>query len=580
MRNGKNFTKGVLPTLLVLVAMLVVACGGGGGTSNVTPTAAAKAPASQQVLRIALPVSDLGTFDPGQVSSLYDAQAIGAVFTGLVQLNNKLEVTPQLASTWSPSSDNLTWTFNLKQNLKFSDGTPLTSADVVYSIDRALSPQISSLNGVSLTYLGLIKDSEKRVNGKIPTLIGDSLLTPDANTVVIKLNQPAGYFLQALTYQTSYVVEKKVTQQWGLKWTEHLSDNGGQGGAGPFVVTSYDHTKGINLAPNPNYYGSKPQLTTLNYVFIKDVKTTYEAYQAGQIDDTGFDGIPAANYDQAKTSPGFVNTPTLSIQYITMNYLVKPFDNIHIRQAFAMAINRDIIVQAIYKGLFVPSCHIVPQGMPGYNGSLTCPGGVSTAGDATKAKQLFQQGMQEAGYTLATFPAVTVAYGNGSTARDNVMTTARQMWKTVLGIDVKASAIDFNQLVTQVNNSPNNPKGLQMWYIGWIADYPDPQDWTSLQFAKASPNNNVNYGQNSTSDATQQQQAQQQLAQADVTANATQRLQMYNQAEQQLVNDVAWMPFFQQSTPELVKTYVVGLKFNAFYIVPPDAWSNVYIASH
>jgi oligopeptide transport system substrate-binding protein len=580
MRNGKKFTRGLLPTMLVLVAMLVVACGGGGGTSNATPTVAPKAPASQQVLRIALPVSDVATLDPGQVTDLYSAQGIAALFTGLVQLNNKLEVTPQLASTYSPSSDNLTWTFNLKQNLKFSDGTPLTSADVVYSIDRALSPKISSLNGVSLTYLGLIKDSEKRVSGKVTTLIGDSLLTPDANTVVIKLNSPGAYFLQALTYQTSYVVEKKVIQQWGLKWTDHLNDNGGQGGAGPFVVSSYDHTKGLTLAPNPNYYGSKPQLTTLNYVFIKDVKTAYEAYQAGQIDDTGQDGVPAANFDQAKTMPGFVNTPTLSIAYDTMNYLVKPFDNIHIRQAFSMAINRDVINQAIYKGLYVPSCHIVPQGMPGYNSSLTCPGGVSTAGDATKAKQLFQQGMQEAGYTTATFPPVTITYASGSVARDSVITTSRQMWQTALGIDVKAQAIDFNQLVTEVNNSPNNAKGLQMWSIGWIADYPDPQDWTSLQFAKGSPNNNANYGQNSSADATQQQQVQQQLAQADVTANATQRLQMYNQAEQQLVNDVAWMPIFQQSTPELIKTYVVGLTLNAFYIVPPDGWSNVYIASH
>src|SRR5216117_1499782 len=91
--------------------------------------------------------------------------------------------------------------------------------------------------------------------------------------------------------------------------------------------------------------------------------------------------VPAANYDQAKTMPGFVNTPTLSIAYYTMNYLVKPFDNIHIRQAFSMAINKDIITQAIYKGLYVPTCHIVPQGMPGFNSNLTCPGGVSTADD-------------------------------------------------------------------------------------------------------------------------------------------------------------------------------------------------------
>ena len=580
MRKGKKFSIGFLPTLLVLVSMLVVACGGGGGSSSATPTAAAKAPASQQVDRINLFTSDIATFDPAQASDLYSGEAIDAVFTGMVQLNDQLQVTPQMASSWTSSSDSLTWTFTLKSGLKFSDGTPITSADVVYSIDRALSPQISSLNGVSLTYLGLIKDSDKRVAGKIPTIINDSLMTPDANTVVIKLNKPGAYFLQALTYPTSYVVEKKVITQWGLKWTDHLADNGGQGGAGPFVVTSYDHNRGINFAPNPNYYGPKPQLTTMSYLFDKNPKTIYEAYQAGQLDETGDQGIPSANYDQAKTMPGFSKTANLDIAYYAMNYLAKPFDNIHIRQAFAIALNKDVINQAIYKGQYIPTCHIVPSGMPGYNPNIQCPGGVTTAGDATKAKQLFDQGMQEEGYTLASFPTVTMTYPSGSADRDNQITTARQMWKTTLGIDVKAQAIDFNQLVTDLTNAINNPKGLQMWAIGWIADYPDPQDWTTLQFDKGSANNYFNYGQNNSADAAQQQQVQQQLEQADVTTNATQRLQMYNQAEQQLVNDVAWLPIYQESFSRLVKSYVIGRVFNAFGLVPPDDWAKVYIAAH
>jgi oligopeptide transport system substrate-binding protein len=113
----------------------------------------------------------------------------------------------------------------------------------------------------------LIKDSEKRTVGKILSLIGDSLLRPDSNTVVIKLNQASPYFLQALSYPVSYVVEKKIIAQWVLKWTDHLTDNGGQGGTGPFMVSNYDHTKGINLVPNPNYYGPKPQLMKLNFFF-------------------------------------------------------------------------------------------------------------------------------------------------------------------------------------------------------------------------------------------------------------------------------------------------------------------------
>src|SRR6266516_4182732 len=575
MRNGKKLTTGFLPTLLILVAMLVVACGGGGGTSNATPTAAAKAPASQQVDRVVLGTSDIATFDPAQATDLYSAEAIYTVFTGLVELNDKLEVKGQLASNWTTSSDGLTWTFTLKSGLKFSDGTPITSADVVYSIDRALSPQISSLNGVSLTYLGLIKDSDKRVAGKISTLSGDSLLTPDANTVVIKLNKPGAYFLQALTNPTSWVVEKKVITQWGTKWTDHLADNGGQGSAGPFVVTNYNHTRGIDLAPNPNFYGQKPQLTTLSYLFYKSSKSQYEVYQAGQLDETL---IPSADNDQAKTSKEFSKTPLLAIDYYAMNYLAKPFDNIKIRQAFSLAINKDLLMQAIFKGRYIPTCHIVPQGMPGYNATLHCPGKVTTAGDVTKARQLFNQGMQEAGYKLATFPTVTMTYPNGEPDTDNEITTARQMWKTALGIDVKAQAIDFNRLITYLSGAVNNPKGLQMWTIVWGADYPDPQDWTTLQFDKGSPNNNMNYGQNSTTEAAQQQQVQQQLEAADVNPDQHARLRAYNQAEQLLVNDVAWLPVNQVTRSQVVKPYVKGLVFNSSGFTPPDDWGAVYIA--
>src|SRR5438067_1058165 len=116
------------------------------------------------------------------------------------EFNDKLNVVPQLAASYSQGSDGLTWTFKLKPNLKFSDGTPLTSQDVVYSIDRALQPANKSV--VAPLYLALIKDSDKLNAGKIKTIIGDSLLTPDPNTVVIIANKKARYFLDALCYST------------------------------------------------------------------------------------------------------------------------------------------------------------------------------------------------------------------------------------------------------------------------------------------------------------------------------------------------------------------------------------------
>ncbi len=588
MHFGKNITKKVLPALFCLLAILVASCGSsqqGNGSGN-KPI---KAPASQQVYRYGDVVgTDISTFDPAQATDGPSSEAITLVFTGLVELDDNLQVQPQLAQSYQVSSDGLTYTFTLRPNLKFSDGTPLTSHDVAYSIDRALSPQISSLNGVTLTYLGLIKDAAKRAGGKISTLINDSIITPDDNTIVLKVSKKTAYFLQALTYTTSYVVEKKVIDQWGLKWTDHLGDNGGQGGAGPFKVISYSHTTGIDFAPNPNYYGPIPQLQKVQYIFYKTSNTAYAAYQTNQVDF--IKAIPPTDLTAARQLKNqYYQNPQLIIDYLGMNYLSKPFDNIHIRQAFELAINKDIILQSLYKGIYVPTCHIVPSGMPGFNPGLQCPGEAPTSGNDTMAKQLFQQGLQEEGLTLATLPPIKITYQSDSPTLADQITTMRQMWQSVLGVNVQTDVLDFVPLLTAENNTLcTNPdfhaclnKGLQMWTAAWGADYPDPQDWTTLQFDKYAPNNQGNYGQNGSSDAAQQQQVQQQLEQADVTSDSHTRLQMYNQAEQQLINDVAWLPTDQRFGSQLLKSYVIGQTFNALGLVPPpNAWGNIYVAAH
>ncbi|GAC1613725.1 MAG: ABC transporter substrate-binding protein [Ktedonobacteraceae bacterium] len=584
MRPSKKITTRLLPTVLALMALLMVACGGtGGNTTNATPTAASKAPASQQVYRWAVPNPDIPTFDPGQSTDELSINAILLEYNGLVQLNDQLKVTPQLASSYDVSSDGLTYTFHLRSGLKFSDGTPLTSHDVVYSIDRALSPEISSLSGVSLTYLGLIKDAAKRTTTKGNfTLINDSLLTPDDNTVVMKLSKATGYFLDALAYPTSFVVEKSVIDKWGLKFTDHLSDNGGQGGSGPFKVKKYDHTIGITFVRNDNYWGPKPQLAEIDQLFYKTSKTSYEAYLANQVDVTT---IPSANYQQATTRPDFSKTPSLTIYYFAMNYLAKPFDNIHIRQAFELALDKDLIIKAVWKGRFTPTCHIVPEGMPGYDASLTCPDGAPTAGDATKAKALLQQGMQEEGYTsVSQIPPIKMTYGSGSPDTANEITTAIGMWQHLLGVTVGTATMEFGPLLAAESATTGKSPaqgGLQMWAAGWGADYPDPQDWLTLQFGDGQPYNEFNYGNNSGANAADQQANQKAMDAADVMINNdAARYAAYNKAEQELVNEVAWLPLYQAPTSRLRKPYVVGITPNAIGEIPPEDWANVYIATH
>ncbi len=347
MRSSKKLMTRLLPTFLALMGMLLVACG---GSTSTTPTTSGKATPDKQVMNFPFVagISDIKTFDPALSTDAPSIAAIDLVFTGLVQLDDNLKVVPQLAASYSEGSDGLTWTFKLKPNLKFSDGTALTSADVAYSIDRALQPATKSTTAP--IYLALIKDSDKLVAGKIKTIIGDSLLTPDPNTVVIITNKKAAYFLDALAYSCSYVVEKSLIDKYGTNFTDHLTEGGGDG---PWKVSEYTHGKQIVVVPNPNYYGAKPQLTKLIYPFYKQQDTVYKAYEAGQVD---YSGVPSANLAAAKTLPNnqYQQIPQLWINYYTMNYLVKPFDNIHIRQAFDLAVDKDLIVHSVWKDRLHP----------------------------------------------------------------------------------------------------------------------------------------------------------------------------------------------------------------------------------
>jgi len=583
MTYGKKFTRRFFPALLALLALLLAGCG------NSVPTPGpqtAKAPDSQQVYRVGLPVSDVKTLDPAQATDLYSSQTIQMISAGLVEEDDQLRVIGVLASSWDASADGLTYTFHLKPGLKFSDGVALTAGDVAYSVDRALSPTLYSATYAPSLYLGLLKDAAKRGSGKVSTLIGDSIKVVDDNTLQFILAQRAAYFLESLTYPTAWIVEKALVEKWGAQWTAHLADNSGQGSSGPWMIASYNHSVGITFVPNPNYSGKTPQLKKVQYLFYQQVDSMYKAYQAGQLDNSA---LPTADIPVAqKNIAEFKKAPALDISYIGMNFLYKPLDNIHNRQAFSMAINRDIIVHNIQKDAATPTCHIVPFGMPGYDPNLQCPGGAPTKRNPIGAKALFQQGLQEEGMTLAAFPSITLVYPAGAQSTTDLVTTMIQNWQAALGVTVKGQAEDFNALVTQINQTtcatPTTPaqcqkKGLAMWAIAWIADYPDPQDWTTLQFGAGSANNNMNYGQNLSSDTAQQQQVQQQLALADSDLGAD-RLSLYQKAEEQLVSDVAWLSLYQRDLVGVIKKYVQGVVLNAEALTPPDDWANIFILTH
>ncbi len=565
----------LLPLFLCCLAVLLVACDIGGGPSQAKKLV--KAPASKQVYTVPqVGITDITTLDPALVMAADQPSmsAIQMLYTGLVQLDDKMQVQPQLAQSWNVSSDGLTWTFHLRQHMKFSDGTSLTSADVAYSIDRALQPTTKS--PVAPIYLSLIRDSDKLLGGFTSTLINDSLLTPDPNTLIISLRKKAPYFLSMLTYPCSFVVEKRLIDTYKTSFTAHLTEGGS---SGPFKVSQYTPGQEIDFAPNTNYYGPRPQLHKVVFPFYQQPDVAYHNYLTGQLDTTG---VPVSTFTADKKRKDFYQIPQLWVNYYTMNYLTKPFDNIHIRQAFALAIDKTAIAKNVWNGTVLPTNHIVPQGMPGYNPNLTGPDGTqSLKGDATKAKALLQQGMKEEGIgSIAQMPAVKLSYVTGQSNFDKEVAAMIQMWQKVLGVTVTPDPLDYNTLLTQVTLATGNPNGLQMWGLTWVAEYPDPQDWLTRQFDRGVPNNNANYGQNTSTDVAQQQQTQQQLENADSNSNQDARFKAYQQAEQQLVNDVAWMPMEQVTTTFLRQPTVVGIVDNPMNIVPPNDWANIYIGQY
>jgi peptide/nickel transport system substrate-binding protein/oligopeptide transport system substrate-binding protein len=488
-------------------------------------------------------------------------------------------------ATWEVSPDGRTYTFHLQANLHFSDGAPLTAQDFAYSIDRALDPNICvPISGPACagappasTYLINIKGASARLSGSIPTVIGTGVLVPDAQTLVIKLDQPVAYFLEALTYPTAFPVEQKLVDKYGndyghhTDWTTHLDEGGC---SGPFMIKSYENTK-LTLVPNPYWFGPKITLKEIVRPYVADPVTAYNGYRQGQYD---YSEVPSQEYQAARDQEDFHEIGLLQTRYIGVNQDAPPFNDLRVRQAFALALNKQLIADRVLNGSAYPTNHIVPQGMPGFYDSLTAPGITSrtVTGDVDTAQKLlkdFYAHNPQYGSKLS----VDLTYPSGDTDILRTAQAIQTMWDTILpGVSVKIDPVSFHDLVTMdlPNTVGNHPGAMQMWILGWSADYPDPQDWLSLQFDKGSPYNASNYQDGNGFTAWKL------MSQADVEQDPAKRMSLYNQAEQQLVNDVVWIPYIQPKGIWRIKTYIQGFNPSALDLLSDLDWANVVVLAH
>ncbi len=555
--------------ILVLVGTVaLVATGCGSSSSN------AARPPSQQIFRYPINANstDIKTMDPALNQDFYSYVPIALVFPGLLTLDINGQPQPW-AATGMPTFDTSTntYTFHVRSGLKWSDGTPIDANTFAYSINRSMSPCTAS---AVTYYLFPIKDAQAfstetcsadgvSVKGKIPTLIGDSLVVTDPQTLQIKLNAPAPYFLQAMTYPTAFAQPEQLISQFGVKnWTQHLTDNGGFGG-NLYKVKVWDHKGTIDLVPNASFWGTQPKLQQVDFKVYQTIDSEYATYLAGGL-DLGI--APPAQYKASKTRSDFHEVPYLSIGYYQPNWAKAPFDDVRVRQAFDLALNKQVLSTQVNQGSTLATNHIVPEGMYGYDPNLTAPDGTMTlTGDTAKATALMQQyAADKCGGQLSTCPPVTL-FDASEPSVETYDQAALQMWQQAFpGYPIKDQFEDFNTLLTQIY-SVNAP---QIFGIAWSADYPDPQDWLSLQFAPTSINN---------TGAVNVPAANTLMAQADVDLDATTRAQLYNQAEQLEVTQGAWIPTYQFKTFYNLPSYMHNFAYNSLAEIPLATWQLMYL---
>jgi oligopeptide transport system substrate-binding protein len=537
-----------LPATFSLLGALLIILAACGGSSTTTPTTSGTPSlASNQVLTFPnVGTTDVGILDPALGPDANSGIAVGMIYTGLVKFDKNLNVVPDQA-TWTISPDNKVYTFTLKQGLAFSDGTPITAQAYVYTLTRALLPEVKS--PIATFFLGLIVGSDQVNSGKTRILAGVKAVND--TTLQITLTQPAAYFLQIMADSIAYPLNQKVIDQYGqTDWVNHAAGSGI--GTGPFMVKEWDHNVKMVLVPNPKWYGAKTKLTEVDMLFVNNLSTAFKAYQAGQYAFTW--NIAAAELPTAKGMPGFITQSLLQTDLLFFSNRTPPFDKAAVRQAFAYATDKETLASAIFKGAAVPAPTIIPPGMPGYQ-----PNYQGLSFDKSKALAALQSVYPD----VSKVPPITFTYPNSQVSLPEAA-ALQQMWQSALGIQVKLLSVELNAYNTETANHQ-----VQFGFTQWSADFPDPYDWLTLNLTSTAANNNGDW---------KNPQFDQTVAQAEqMTGDA--RIKLYNQAEQIAVSDVGWLPLDHQTMSAVIPSWVHGVTLNSLGLYFGD-WSGVYLAQH
>jgi len=519
---------------IAVMAVLPLACGGDRTLSRDTTT-----------LRIGNG-GEPKSLDPHLVTGLIEDRLLSSLFEGLVNIDYETMLPiPGVAESWEISPDGLVYTFHLRADARWSNGDQVTAEDFVYSWQRMLSPALAAEYAYALY---LIDGAEAFNTGTITDFSRVGVRTLDDRTLEVRLRAPAPYFLLMQVHFSFYPVHRATIEAHG-KMTDRDTAWTRPGNFvcnGPFMMTEWTPSREIVAEKNPHYWGrGDVKLERVLFLPIQDPSAEERLFRAGELHITN--QLPSSKVTAyAKDHPELLRIdPSLATEFVRFNTTRKPFNDVRVRMAFALAIDRAAIVEHVMRASQTPAESFVPAGLGGYAYGTHAEDGAATRHnhDPERARAL----LAEAGYAGgAGFPAVVMIYDTNDNNR-RYCEALQNMWKTQLGVEVQLQNSDGKTWLSRMISLD-----YDLARSFWVADYPDPSNFLEM-FYGASGNNRTGY-----SDAAYEEE----LNAAAQSGDSAERNRRFDAAERRLMQAAPITPVYFQTRPFLKNERVTGMTPN------------------
>jgi oligopeptide transport system substrate-binding protein len=477
--------------------------------------------------------------DPHIVTGIPEHHILTALFEGLVLKNpNTLDIEPGVAESWDISPDGLTYTFRLRDNASWSNGDLITAEDFRWSWQRALSPILGS--EYSYMYYP-IENAEAYNSGKMADFSQVGVTVLDERTLQVNLHSPTPYFLQLLDHYSMFPVHRTTLESFGAA-SDRLTPWAQEGNIvtnGAFVLTEWQINSHVRVEKSPLYWDAEEvALNAIVFYPTENLVTEERMFRDGQLHRTQeipLDKIKTYQQEQPEVTK---IAPWIGSYFYMFNINREPLNDVRVRKALAMAIDRPLIAETVTQGVYASSTALVPPGILGYQSPQLF------TYDPEKAIEL----LAEAGYPNGEgFPAFDLLYNTHEDHR-KIAVAIQQMWMKNLNITVNLVNQEWKVYLDSQSNM-----NYQMTRRGWIGDYVDP--YTFLGMYITDGGNNKTGFSNARYDEII-------LHEAPAELDKDKRYALYHEAETILIESMPILPIFTYQFKHLSHTSVKGMPTN------------------